>query len=143
MRVHVSNTLDDLTSDLRKVAVTARRDMVGVVSEGIRTGASVARDLTKELGGSHSGVSKKTGRVQPLVKSITHEMKLYGALGGLIVGEYGPDEAKRQARVMRVLEHGNATTPPKRIMGKSADLIGPSFGAEVRRLPDRWFWPNG
>lgn len=141
MRVNVSNDLSDLSSDLRKIATRALADMNRVVNEGVRTGASVARDLTKELGGSHSGVSEKTGRVQPLVKSITHEMKLRGTLG-LVVGEYGPDEAKPQARVMRVLEHGNSTTPPKRIMAKSADVIGPAFVGEVRRLPDRWFWPN-
>lgn len=141
MQVRVIGGVGDLARDTRKVAVGARRDMVGVVREGIKAGASEAQSLTMQRGGSHSGVSKKTGRTQPLVWSITSDMILYGALG-LIAGEYGPDETKPQARVMRVLEHGNADTPAKNIMARSTDLIGPVFGAEVRRMVDGWFWPG-
>jgi len=137
MRVRVYGGFGDLARDLRQVATQAPSDINGVVRRGVRVGATVARDLTKVRGGAHSGIGKKG--VQPLVKSITSEMKVNG-LGGLHAGEFGADETMKQARVMRVLEHGNATTPPKNIMADSADLMGPALHGEAKRLLDGWFW---
>lgn len=137
-RVTVHHGIDRLAADMAKIAPRARADMVVVVGRGIRTGASVARDFAKVSGGSHAGVSKKTGKVQPYVKSITHEMRLYGGLG-LIAGEYGPDPALPQGNLR--LEGGEGRqTRPHLNLARSADLIGPALAGEVRRLPSRWFW---
>lgn len=128
MRVRVVNDLDHLKRDTARVATTARRDMVRVVGEGVRTGAIVARDIARESAGSH-------GKHYP--KAITHEMLLYGALG-LIAGEWGPDANRPQGGMS--FERGSRNQPAHNDLAKSADLIGPSFVGEVRRLPEKWFW---
>lgn len=132
MRVHVSNTLEDLASDLRKVATTARRDMVGVVRDGIRAGSTEARTLAKRTAGAHG---------KHYHKAITSEMLGAGLFGNTISGEYGPDVNKPQGGMS--FERGSRNQPPHNDLAKSADLVGPIFAREVAQLPDRWFWPNG
>ncbi len=133
MRVHVSNTLDDLASDLRRVAITARRDMAETVRDGIRAGSLEARTLAKRSAGAHG---------KHYHRAITAEMARPAEFGGvgIVAGEYGPDIAKPQGGMS--FERGSRNQPPHNDLAKSADLIGPSFGAEVRRLPDKWFWPE-
>lgn len=132
MRVRVSNTLDDLASDLRKIAVTARRDMAETVRDGIRAGATEARTLARRSAGAHG---------KHYHKAITTEMKPLQGFGdvGIVSGEYGPDISEPQGGMS--FERGSRNQPPHNDLAKSADLIGPSFGQEVSRLPDRWFWP--
>lgn len=130
MRVRVTGGVGDLARDCRKVATGARKDMVGVVREGIKTGNVVARDLARESAGSH-------GKHYP--KAFSSEMTLHGALG-LIAGEYGPDASKPQGGMS--FEGGSRNQPAHNDLAKSADLIGPAFRGEVRRLPERWFWPG-
>jgi len=129
MRVIVeSHGVDDLAKDMRRVATTCRKDMIGVVREGIRTGNVLARDFARRSAGTH-------GKKYP--RAFTSEMKLYGALG-LISGEYGPDEAREQGGMS--FEGGSRNQKPHLDLARSADIIGPSFAGEVRKLPDRWFW---
>lgn len=131
MRVIVINDLSDLTDDMTDIARGARKDMVGVVKEGIRVGAQVARDNAKRTAGKH-------GKHYP--RSITASMNgivSFGGVGG-ISGEYGPNSAMPQGGMS--FENGSRNQPPHRDLAKSADLIGPSFGQEVAQLPDRWFW---
>ena len=130
MQVRVTGGVGDLARDCRKVAVGARRDMVGVVREGIKTGNVVARDFARESSGSH-------GVHYP--KAFSSEMKLFGALG-LIAGEYGPDSSKPQGGMS--FERGSRNQPAHNDLAKSADLIGPAFRGEVRRMVDGWFWPG-
>lgn len=131
MRIVVINTLDDLADDTRAIAVGARKDMVGVVRDGIRVGNTVARDFARRSAGSH-------GKHYP--RAFSYEMHGIVEFGGVagISGEYGPDIAKPQGGMS--FEGGSVNQPPHRDLAKSADLIGPSFAQEVRRLPDRWFW---
>lgn len=128
MRAKVTSHLGDLEADMTRIATTARRDMVGVVREGIKVGNTLARDNAKRTAGSH-------GKLYP--RAFSAEMKLYGALG-LIAGEYGPDADKPQGGMS--FERGSRNQPPHLDLAKSADVIGPSFYGEVRRLPSRWFW---
>lgn len=132
MRIRVRRTTDDLEADLRHIARTARRDMRGVVREGIVTGANVARDYARESAGRH-------GKLYP--RAITPEMggTFEGFGTAIIHGEYGPDIAYEQGGMS--FEGGSRNQPPHNDLAKSADLIGPSFAGEVRRLPDKWFWP--
>lgn len=139
MRVHVIGGVDDLARDLERIAVRAPSDMLKIVTRGARVGASVARDLTKKSGGSHAGVSRKTRKVQPLVKSITSEVTSPG-LFGLMAAEYGPDDSMPQAGIMRILERGTRNNPAKRIMARSADLMGPAVHGEVRDQVKEYFW---
>lgn len=128
MKVRVTTTTDTLERDMRQIATTARRDMVKVVAEGIRTGSVVSRDYARESAGAH-------GKHYP--KSITYEMLLYGALG-MIAGEWGPDASKPQGGMS--FEGGSRNQPAHNDLAKAADLIGPAFVGEVRRLPEKWFW---
>jgi hypothetical protein len=133
MRVHVSNDLSDLTSDMRKVAVRARRDMVETVRDGIRAGSLEARTLAKRSAGAHG---------KHYHRAITAEMSTIREFGGvgIVAGEYGPDISKPQGGMS--FENGSRNQKPHRDLAKSADLIGPVFAREVERLPDGWFWPN-
>lgn len=128
-RVRVIHGIDDLAADTRRIATTARKDMVGVVREGIRVGNSVAKDNARRSSGKHA-------RLYP--GTFTAEMKLYGGLG-LIAGEYGPED-RGQGLLAMYLERGSRNNPPHNDLAKSADVIGPAFAGEVRRLPDKWFW---
>lgn len=129
--IRVTHDIDDLANDMASIARGARKDMVDVVREGIRVGASVARDNAKRTAGAH-------GKHYP--KSITSEMHGIVSFGGAagISGEYGPDSAKPQGGMS--FERGSRNQPPHLDLARSADLIGPSFGQEVSRLPGKWFW---
>lgn len=128
MRVHVVHGIDDLAGDMRRIAVGARRDMIGVVREGIRVGNVVARDNARRSAGRH-------GKHYP--KAFTSEMRLYGGLG-LIVGEYGPDASRPQGGMS--FEYGSRNQKPHLDLARSADLMGPVFAGEVRRTAAGWFW---
>ena len=126
MRVIVeSHGLDDLAEDMARITTTARKDMIGVVREGIKVGAADMRDRARRKAGPHG---------ENYYKRISAEMKLFGALG-LIAGEYGPVGEPKTEFVGVGFRHGHNTD-----VNQSADLIGPAFAGEVRRLPDKWFW---
>lgn len=128
MRILVTGGVGDLARDTRRIASTARKDMVGVVREGIRVGNSIAKANAKRTAGAHG---------KHYHRAFDAEMKLYGGLG-LISGEYGPDPSMPQGDMS--FERGSRNQPAHNDLAKSADLIGPSFRGEVRRLPERWFW---
>lgn len=132
-RIRVHHDLDDLEADLRHIARTARRDMRDVVRQGIVVGANVARDYAKESAGAHG---------KHYHRSITPEMgRTFEGFGTAIIhGEYGPDPSREQGGMS--FEGGSRNQPPHNDLAKSADLIGPAFQGEVRRLPDKWFWPQ-
>lgn len=129
--IRVLHGIDDLASDMAGIARGARRDMVKVVREGIKVGASVARDNAKRTAGKH-------GKHYP--RSITSEMYGVVEFGGAagIAGEYGPDSSKPQGGMS--FEFGSRNQPPHLDLARSADTIAPAFLGEVRRLPDGWFW---
>lgn len=131
MRVRVVHGIDDLASDLRGIAVGARRDMVKVVRKGINVGATVARDNARRSAGAH-------GKHYP--RSITSEMRGIVEFGGSagISGEYGPDISLQQGDMS--FEGGSRNQPPHLDLARSADLIGPAFAQEVGRTVDGWFW---
>lgn len=133
MRVRVSNTLNDLTGDLVKVARTARRDMAEVVRDSIRDGNTIARRFAKESAGAHG---------KHYHRAFTTEMRPIGEFAGVgvIAGEYGPDIAKPQGGMS--FERGSRNQPPHYDLAKSADLVAPYFDIAVQQLPDRWFWPE-
>jgi hypothetical protein len=132
MTIRVSHTLDDLESDLRKIATTSRSDMRDVVRDGIRAGNLEAKTRAKRTAGSHG---------KHYHRAFSAEMHSgRGLFGNVISGEYGPDIAKPQGGMS--FEFGSRNQKPHLDLAKSAELIGPIFAAEVRALPDRWFWPE-
>lgn len=125
MRIKVTHSLDDLADDLETIVRRAPRDMAKVVREGIRAGNMVARDFARESAGAHG----------------KHYHRAFSAeMTGRTTGEYGPDAAMPQGGMS--FEHGSRNQPPHLDLARSADLIGPSFAQEVRKLPDDWFWPG-
>lgn len=136
MKIRVIHGIDDLANDLRHIARTARKDMRDTVLDGIRAGNEVAKGnaRTSNPSGSHSwkypgtfGAEMHRGR---------------GLFGNVISGEYGPRHSG-QGMLAPILENGVAgKNAPQNNLARSVDVIGPSFGMEVHRLPDRWFWPR-
>ena len=134
MRVHVSNTLNDLASDLRKIATGARRDMREVVLISARDGNAIARGFAKKSAGSHG---------KHYFKAFTAEASQTREFGGVgvISAEYGPRIDRPQGGMS--FERGSRNSPPHNDLAKSADLIAPFFDIAAQELPDKWFWPNG
>lgn len=130
MRVRVSNTLDDLASDLRHIATTARRDMAETVRDNINAGNRIARNLARKTAGAHG---------KHYHKAFSAEM--HTSSGDDVSGEYGPDSEKPQGGMS--FERGSRNQPAHHDIAKSADAQAPKFYRDVQRLPDRWFWPNG
>lgn len=130
MRVHVTHGIDDLASDLADIATRVKPDMRGVVRDGIRVGADLAKANAKRTAGSH-------GKRYP--SSITSEMHSgLGLFGNTISGEYGPDASRPQGGMS--FEYGSRNQPPHLDLARSADVVGPSFGRSVRDQIDEWFW---
>jgi hypothetical protein len=127
VKIHVTNTLRDLAADTRAIPAKAHREMVGVVREGVRVGATVARDIARRSSGRH-------GKHYP--RSITAG-KVFGGFG-VITGKYGPDPGKPQGGMS--FERGSRKQKPHRDLVKSLDVVGPAFRREVREIPDRVFW---
>lgn len=128
MSIRLHHDIDDLARDLRQIQRRSVTDMIGTVREGVRTGGTLARDNAKRTAGKH-------GKHYP--NSITWDRKVGGAFG-FYRAEYGPDPAKKQGGMS--FEHGSRNQAPHLDLAKSADVIGPAFQGEVRRLPDNWFW---
>lgn len=130
MRVHVTHGIDDLASDLADIAARVKPDMRGVVRDGIRVGADLAKANAKRTAGSH-------GKHYP--RSITSEMHSgLGLFGNTISGEYGPDASRPQGGMS--FEYGSRNQPPHLDLARSADIVGPSFARSVRDEIDEWFW---
>lgn len=134
--VRVTTTTDDLEADLRYIARTARGDMRDTVRDGIRAGNELAKDSASRHNppGSHS-------RNYP--STFSSEMyRGLGLFGNTISGEYGP-EHRGQGELASILEGGSRNGNAAQMnLASSADVIGPSFGQEVGRLVDKWFWPD-
>ncbi|RNL66244.1 hypothetical protein EFK50_01050 [Nocardioides marmoriginsengisoli] len=132
MQVRVRHSIDDLASDLASIPVTAAKDMVRTVREGLKVGNSVARDFARRSSGAHGKLYDRA-----------FSTEMHGTLsaltgGGLISGEYGPDASKAQGDMS--FEYGSRNQKPHLDLARSADLIGATFAHEVGELPDRWFW---
>lgn len=121
MRITVdASGLDDLASDLRKVAVKARADMVRVVQKNVAAGERAEKRIAKAAVGRH-------GKAYP--KRITSEMT------GDLEGEWGPHGGGTP--VGGGWRHGVNTDS-----AKSLDVIAPKFGRDIDAMIDRWFWPS-
>lgn len=132
--VRVSHTIDDLGDDLVRIARDCRRDMRDTVQDGIKAGREVAQGYarTNNPAGSHA-------RKYPFhFASEMHSGR--GLFDNAISGEYGPNP-RGQGLLALILENGTRNgNRPQLNMARSVDIIGPAFAAEVRDLPDRWFW---
>lgn len=135
MTIRVTNHLDDLAADMKRIKAECRGDMRGVVLDGIRAGNVEAQAHARRHNppGSHSW--KYPGRFSAEM----HQGR--GLFGNVISGEYGPRKGG-QGSLAPILENGSRKgNKPQENLAKSADFIGPIFGVEVGRLPDKWFWP--
>lgn len=123
----------DLAADLDKIAAEAPRGMISTVREGIKVGNVVARDYARKSAGRH-------GKHYP--KAFSSEMHGLtmgiGSHAATYSGEYGPNSAMPQGGMS--FEYGSRNQKPHLDLARSADLMGPAFQGEVRRLPDKWFW---
>ena len=134
--IRVTHGIDDLESDLRHIATTARGDMRDTVRDGIRAGNELAKDSAKAHNGPRSHSRKYPG-------TFSAEMSPgLGLFGNTISGEYGPRH-EGQGELAGILENGAlGKNAPQQNLARSTDIIGPAFAQEVGNLPDRWFWPD-
>ena len=136
--IRVTHGLDDLEADMRYIARTAPKDCRDTVRDGIRAGNELAKDSAKRNNGPpHKSASWK------YPGTFSAEMHVgAGLFGNTYSGEYGPRH-EGQGMLAPILENGSRKGNAAQLnLAKSADVIGPAFAQEVRRLVDRWFWPN-
>lgn len=130
MSIRVIHGIDDLARDMAKIPAKAVKDMRATVREAGRVGNSIAKDNAKRTAGRHGKHYHKAFSVD--------EGSFYGFGAGVFTAEYGPDRSKPQGDMS--FEGGSRNQPAHNDLAKSADVIGPAFVGEVRRLPDGWFW---
>lgn len=130
-RIRVVGGVGDLAHKCRKIAVGARRDMRRKVNEGARAGNMLARDFARQSAGKHG---------RHYYKAFTWEARGVVEFGGVagISAEYGPQIDRPQGGMS--FERGSRNQPPHLDLARSADIIGPSFGQEVRQMAEGWFW---
>lgn len=134
--VRVTTTTDDLEADLRYIARTARGDMRDTVRDGIRAGNELAKDSAK----AHNGPNSHSRKYPGMFSAEMHQG--FGLFGNTISGEYGPRH-EGQGELAGILENGSRRgNAAQQNLARSTDIIGPAFAQEVRKLPDKWFWPN-
>lgn len=124
MSIRVTDTLDDLESDLKKIARQAPRDMVRTVRANAQRGNRLAKNFARESAGEHG--------------KHYHKAFSFEAISPL-VWEYGPDSAMPQGGMS--FEGGSMNQPAHNDLEKSQDITGPMFAKDVSRLADHWFWP--
>ena len=121
MIVRVSNTLDDLAADTRKVAGQIKPKAASLVKRKVAMGRQVARRFAQESSGPH-GVS--------YYKRITSEMT------GTLEGEFGPTGDVVGRAVGAGWRHGENTDLPR-----AGDIVVPTFGNEAGDMLADLFWP--
>lgn len=132
--IRVHHTIGDLSADLTRIARSSRGDMRDTVRDGIRAGAEVAKGYARTNNPPGSHARKYPGTISPTM----HAGR--GLFGNVISGEYGPFP-RGQGLLGLILENGTRNgNRPQQNMARSADIVGPAFAAEVRALPDEWFW---
>ncbi len=121
--IRVIHDIDDLASDLRNIAATARADMARTTRLNAQRGNRIAKGLARESAGAHGKHYHKAFSIEAITP---------------LEWEYGPDAAKPQGGMS--FEFGSRNQPPHLDLNKSADVAGPMFARDVSNLPDKWFW---
>lgn len=130
--VRVSHDIGGLERDLATIARRVGPDMRATVRRATIAGNDVARSNARRTAGAH-------GKLYP--KAFSWDTgSAHGFGGAAYIGEYGPDAARPQGNMS--FEGGSRNQRPHNDLAKSADLMGPALAGEVRRLPDKWFWPG-
>lgn len=135
-RVRVTHTIGGLARDFRTIQRQAPREMTAVVREGIKVGAELAKDITSRRY-SRFGIHYP----RSMTATMNGPTSDIGGGGGLVYsGDFGPDPKKKQGG-MAFEEPSRNQRRPHTDIARTAMLMGPAFQGEVRRLPDRLFWP--
>ena len=121
--IRVTHTIDDLASDMRKIATSTKPTMARIVRRNVSQGEKVAQGIAKRASGPHG---------KAYWKRITSEMV------SPLEGEYGPHGDVVGNAVGAGWRHG----PPNTDLEKSLDIIGPRFAREVSDAADSLFWPE-
>lgn len=136
MRIKVTHSIDDLTSDLRTIALKAPTEFKKVVRKNAIEGTRLARTYASQQHTMNSRYDIHYPR------SITwdHPSSFYGFGGGSITAEYGPDPARPQGGMS--FEHGSRNQKPHLELNRSADVIAWQFGPNALYAADKLFWPE-
>lgn len=121
MRVVVTHTIGDLTSDLASKPGEAERKSRSVVRKNVRAGNTLARKFARASAGPHG---------ENYYKRIAAEMT------GPLSGVFGPEGIPKTEFVGAGYRNG----PPNRDLANAADIIGPKLAEDVRSLLGELFW---
>ena len=115
---------------------------VGLKQAGVRAGVAI-REPVLAAGEMIVDAWQAGARVSSGAHGIHYpdaiSAELVFDLGGVAV-DMGPETGKPQGGMS--FERGSRNQPAHNDLAKSADLIGPAFRGEVRRMVDGWFWPG-
>ena len=130
-RLVVTHTLEDLDRDLRAMPAKAAKQMQEIVRDGARAGNMLARENARRTQGPH-------GKHYANSMSSQLNKPYFGFGSSVFSAEYGPVLGRKQGGMS--FEWGSRNQKPHLDLNRSADVIGPSLGQEVRQMLDRLFW---
>lgn len=123
MTVRVTHTLANLDRDMRAIPVTAARETAKLLRDNAKDGNRRAKAFAKASAGKHGKHYHKAFTVEAINPT---------------TWVYGPDASKPQGDMS--FEFGSRNQPPHLDLNKSADVIGPKLGEDVRKMIDGLFW---
>jgi hypothetical protein len=124
-RVRVTHHIDDLASDLAKIAVDSKATMARTLRQEAELGNELAKGFARKSAGKH-------GKHYPSAFSAESR--------GPLSWEYGPDSSMPQGGMS--FEFGSRNQPPHLDLARSADIIAARLGEAVLNDVDDLFWPG-
>lgn len=129
MRIKVTHSIDDLTSDLRKIPRKASKDVREAVRHGAMTGNLLAKEHAKANAGPHGKHFHKR------IKWDAPTPSLFGGVGWS--AEYGPTGIPKSEFVGAGFKHGDGNDD----LDVSRDHAIGLVAQDIRKAMDSWFWP--
>jgi hypothetical protein len=129
VKIRVRHRIDRLADDYAEIPRQATLAMARIVRDNADLGRDLARALARESAGRH-------GKHYP--GAITSESTSgLGLFGNTHSAEFGPDVNRKQGGMS--FDRGSRNQPPHNDLAQSADKVGPSMAADVRKLLTRLY----
>lgn len=121
-----SEGLRELAADLAKAAEMVEEQGKKIVGQGAN---NIKRDAQRIV-----RAASRHGYLPHYPRSISYDVK---AAGGAIVGEVGPDRAKLQGGLGRIIEYGSVNNAPIPHLNPALDAEAPRFERFVADLGEQ------
>lgn len=136
MGMRFVHNVDDLASDLTKIAADFKAGAPKRVGDSAREGNAEAKRIARARYG------KGHARKYPGTFTSERMSPFLGFGVGVYAAEYGP-VARGQGNLAPILERGSINNPAHHNLDQSADLCGPKFARDMLDFADGLFWPGG